>query len=107
MKLQECKVGDRVVAHGTSGFEYPGTIMQVDHNGIHVLWDDTMMIGFAPTEHLEAYRFKLVNDRPSAPPTKHAASRFPHKCPHCGGRAYVGFLSIEHEGDLYGRNECP
>ena len=24
--------------------------------------------------------------------------RFPHKCPRCGQRAYVGFASVEHEG---------
>jgi len=25
------------------------------------------------------------------------SSRYPHRCPRCGGRAYVGFTAVEHE----------
>lgn len=60
------------------------------------VWTETLRSNGAPVYFGEAWKIhrsgidkiNLVAE----------VDRFPHKCPRCGQRAYVGFASVEHEG---------
>lgn len=44
-------------------------------------------------------------DNDKTPPMKPEDDRFPHRCPKCRGRCYIGLNTLDHEGGW--GDECP
>jgi len=96
MRFEDMRVGQVVGASGRLG-----KIVRILHDSFSIKWDGLAMSFRYGAD--EAHRLELAEGTRPAHERVIGAddSRFPHKCPGCGCRAYIGFRAIEHESPRY------
>lgn len=90
------------------GYAYLFTITDVDAN-VKAGLPGTIRLNFTDAMNVvPTFMDVQPHDRywvRSRPPTSRVGS-YPHTCPRCGARAYVGFMEIDHADAGY-RMSCP
>jgi hypothetical protein len=97
-------IGKRVWFNGEVSGRIEGTLSRVGDQNV-CLTDCVGSRGGYTTFYPSIGGISLVVDcDQSPPPPARKADAYPHSCPKCGSRAYVGFIQVEHEhgGNCHG-----